>query len=142
MFKIAYKHISPCINVSNLFAYVIIIRHISINNVSKIKFYFKSFYQQLLEYWFELYSVEPENVKDIFEEPLWLNTNIVVGGYPIFYRKWWENNIKYIRDICSVHGTIMRKAELESNFSFVVNQMEYNSVVSAVPNRWRKTIKN
>ena len=46
-----------------------------------------SVYQQLLEYWFELYSVEPENVKDIFEEPLWLNTNIVVGGYSIFYRK-------------------------------------------------------
>ena len=38
MLKIAYKHISPYINVSNLFAYVIIIRHISINNVSKISF--------------------------------------------------------------------------------------------------------
>ena len=101
-----------------------------------------SFYQQLLEYWFELYSVEPENVKDIFEEPLWLNTNIVVGGYPIFYRKWWENDIKYICDICSVDGTIMRKAELESTFSIVVDQMEYNSVVSAIPDRWRKLIKN
>ena len=71
---------------------------------------------------------EPENVKDIFEEPLWLNTNIVVGGYPIFYRKWWENNIKYIRDICSVDGAIMRKAELESTSSIVVDQMEYNSI--------------
>ena len=101
-----------------------------------------SFYQQLLEYWFELYSVEPENVKDIFEEPLWLNTNIIVGGYPIFYRKWWENDIKYICDICSVDGTIMRKAEIESTFSIVVDQMEYNSVVSAIPDRWRKLIKN
>ena len=101
-----------------------------------------SFYQQLLEYWFQLYSVEPENVRDIFEEPLWLNTNIVVGGYPIFYRKWWENDIKYICDICSVDGTIMRKTELESTFSIVVDQMEYNSVVSTIPNRWRKLIKN
>ena len=39
-----------------------------------------SFYQQLLEYWYELYNIETENVKDIFEEPLWLNTNILVGG--------------------------------------------------------------
>ena len=101
-----------------------------------------SFYRQLLEYWFELCSVESENVKDIFEEPLWLNTNIVVGGYPIFCRKWWEKNINYICDICSVDGTIMRKAELESTFSIVVDQMEYNSVVSAIPDRWRKMIKN
>ena len=85
--------------------------------------------------------LKPENVKDIFEEPLWLNTNTVVGGFPIFYRKWLENNIKYICDICSVDGTIMRKAELESTFS-IVDQMEYNSVVSAIPDRWRKMIKN
>ena len=50
----------------------------------------------------------------MFEEPLWLNTNIVIGGYPIFYRKWWENDIKYICDICSVDGTSVRKTELES----------------------------
>ena len=72
----------------------------------------------------------------------WLNTNIVVGGYPIFYRKWWENDIKYICDIYNVDGTIMRKTELESTFSIVVDQMEYNSVVSAIPDRWRKLIKN
>ena len=36
----------------------------------------------------------------------------------------------------------MRKAELESTFSIVVDQMEYNSVVSAIPGRWRKLIKN
>ena len=36
----------------------------------------------------------------------------------------------------------MRKAELESTFSIVVDQMEYNSVVSAIPDRWRKLIKN
>ena len=36
----------------------------------------------------------------------------------------------------------MRKAELESTFSIVVDQMEYNSVVSAIPDRWRKMIKN
>ena len=81
-------------------------------------------------------------LRTFFEEPLWLNTNIVVGGYPIFYRKWWEKNIKNICDICSVDGTIMRKAELESTFSIVVDQMEYNSVVSAIPDRWRKMIKN
>ena len=36
----------------------------------------------------------------------------------------------------------MRKAELESTFSIVVDQMEYNSVVSAIRDRWRKLIKN
>ena len=36
----------------------------------------------------------------------------------------------------------MRKAELESTFSIVVDQMEYNSVVLAIPDRWRKMIKN
>ena len=31
---------------------------------------------------------------------------------------------------------------LESTFSIVVDQMEYNSIVSAIPDRWRKMIKN
>ena len=47
--------------------------------------------------------------------------------------------------ISSIYVTfvaLMRKTELERTFSIVVDQMEYNSVVSAIPDRWRKLIKN
>ena len=47
-----------------------------------------SFYQQLLEYWFDLYSIQQETFNDIFVEPLWFNVNIIIGGSPIFYRQW------------------------------------------------------
>ena len=36
----------------------------------------------------------------------------------------------------------MRKTALESTFGIVVDQMEYNSIVSAVPDIWHKMIKN
>ena len=52
-----------------------------------------SFYQQLLEYSFDLYSIQRETFKDIFVEPLWFNVNIIVGGSPIFYRQWWNQSI-------------------------------------------------
>ena len=72
-----------------------------------------SFYQQLLEYWFDLYSIQPETFKDIFVEPLWFNVNIIVGGSPIFYRQWWNNHIRWICDICNSNGTIMTKEDLQ-----------------------------
>ena len=100
------------------------------------------FYQQLLEYWFDLYSIQPETFKDIFVEPLWFNVNIMVGGSPIFYRQWWKNDIRWICDICNSNGTIMTKEDLQNKFNFVVGQMEYNSLVSAIPDGWRQTIKN
>ena len=39
-----------------------------------------NFYQQLLDYWFEFYSIQPETFKDIFVEPLVFNVNIIAGG--------------------------------------------------------------
>ena len=100
------------------------------------------FYQQQLEYWFELCTNKPESPKDIFEEPLWFNKHILVGGYPVFYKRWWDNNIRSISDICRLDGTIMTRAELQRTWNISVDQMEYNSIVAAIPNGWRRTIKN
>ena len=36
----------------------------------------------------------------------------------------------------------MTKEDLQNKFNFVVDQMEYNSLVSAIPDRWRQMIKN
>ena len=73
------------------------------------------FYQQLLEYWFDLYSIQPETFKDILVEPLWFNVCIIVGGSPIFYRQWWSNNIRWICDIFNWNGT--KKTVLPSNIT-------------------------
>ena len=100
------------------------------------------FYQQLLEYWFDIYSNQPDSAEDIFQQPLWFNSNIVVGRRPVFYKQWWDSSIRYISDICSLNGTIMTKVELENRFDIVVDQMTYNRIVSAVPNEWRQIIKN
>ena len=34
------------------------------------------------------------------------------------------------------------KNKIQAPFSIVVDQMEYNSIVSAIPDKWRKMIKN
>ena len=36
----------------------------------------------------------------------------------------------------------MTKEDLQNKFNFVVDQMEYNSLVSAIPDGWRQMIKN
>ena len=36
----------------------------------------------------------------------------------------------------------MSKEDLQNKFNFVVDQMEYNSLVSAIPDGWRQMIKN
>ena len=86
--------------------------------------------------------VSSPTFKDIFVEPLWFNVNIIVGGSPIFYRQWWNNKTWWICDICNSNGTIMTKEDLQNNINFVADQMEYNSLVSAIPDGWRQMIKN
>ena len=51
-----------------------------------------------------------------------------------------NNNIRLICDICNSNGSFITKEDLQNMFNFVVDQMEYNSLVSAIPDRWRQMI--
>ncbi len=117
---------------SNVFTCKLVEEHISCKCL---------FYQQILQCWFEIVCSPVLTARDIYAEPLWLNSNILIDMQPAFYRRWWESRIRYVCDICNSDGSIMTRQELEGTFKINISCMEYNGIVSAIPRKWRQTIQ-
>ncbi len=60
---------------------------------------------------------------------------------PVLHKDWWAKNIKNISDICNVNGSIMTREQIQDTYEINVDLMKYNSIIAAVPNKWRQTIK-
>ena len=56
-----------------------------------------TFYRELLEWWEKVREIEdPDN---IYKYVLWNNKEIKIDGKSVFYRHFFENNIKYTTDL-------------------------------------------
>ena len=132
-FSLVAKQVAQTDSFGTLFSYNTNIKYID----NKIP----SFYKQIMEYWLELYSTNPTNPNDILNEILWFNKNIIVGDKPLYYKKWAENGIKTIKDITNKDGFLLNTNELSQKLNFVMPTMKWNSLISAIPQHWKKSIR-
>lgn len=101
------------------------------------------YYKQVLDIWYSVYSVAPQNQMQILRERLWMNTLILVDQKPIIngYQSWKDKGIIYIYDIINLEtGQLLQRCEIENRYSFTVDIMKYNSLISAIPREWRSAI--
>jgi len=87
----------------------------------------------VLECWYELYSREPETPIDIAEFSLWDNKFLLIDNKPVYIRSWDISGVNLIRNILDDEGNILTKQLLQTRNNFVIKQMEYNSIVHAIP---------
>ena len=114
----------------------------------KLKYFTQNltpFYKQALDIWYTLYSVEPQD-DHILVEKLWRNSNILIGEKPVIrgYKHWEQNDIVFIQDIVNLDsGELLTHAEMRHKFQSVnIDTMKYNSLVSAIPQRWKSVLKS
>jgi hypothetical protein len=101
-----------------------------------------SFYSQVLEAWYSLYSKTPVGVEEICTEIIWNNKHLTVGGIPVFYRKWYDNGIIQVKDILSESGEILTLNELNESYKLNIGFMEYCSLKNSIPKEWIERLKN
>ena len=71
-------------------------------------------------------------------QTVWWNSNILVNGKPIFLQQCYNKGLLWIHQLF-VNGTAIGiKAAWEV---FNLNVMHYNSIITAVPKRWRNELK-
>ena len=80
--------------------------------------------------------------KDVFAQPIWYNSAILINNKPAFYKIWWENDIKYVHQLYTENGTCRSKIEIEQLSNRNIDQMQYNSIFNAIPKTWRVLLKN
>lgn len=97
----------------------------------------KSYYKQILDIWYDYFSIEPE-MENILFETLYYNKFILVNKRPIQPRiEWSRQDIRHIGDIIDDHGCFKSPP-----FTNQTEHLYFNSIKSAIPIKWRKQIKN
>ena len=98
------------------------------------------FYEQVIKSWYELFNFIPNSPNEILNEYVLHNKSIKIGTKVIDKKYINSPNLKII-DITEKNGfktLIQLNSILENN----ITQMKYNSIISAIPILWKKTIKN
>ena len=95
-----------------------------------------SFYRQVLMYWYSFYSKEPEECY-IKHENLWYNKFILIANKPVCYSDWKSAGITKLNDIFD-NGSVLTKEQLHLKYNLPIKTMTYNSLIQAIPMRWKK----
>ena len=98
------------------------------------------FYEQIFTSWFEIYS-RTSPIHCMFEK-LWDNKFVIVDNKPVHYQTWIDKGIVYLKDIVDTTGKAISKQMLEDKYDFKIKQMDYNSLISAIPAQWRSATLN
>ena len=98
------------------------------------------FYEQLLSYWYELYSKKTCTQSEVLKSSLWNNKFLLLDNKPTIIQSWHNNGIHFFGDIVA-NELILAKSQLENKYNFTINHMDYNCIVSAIPADWKASIK-
>lgn len=99
-----------------------------------------SFWQCVAEAWAEINFEKPKNRVQVLHQVIWFNSCIKIRNQTVFFEKMHRAGISTINDIC-VGNRVMNYAELTSKFGDCVTIMEFNGLVSAIPQEWKRILK-
>jgi hypothetical protein len=100
-----------------------------------------SFYSEIFNTWAHIHFFNPVNNEDICRQELWYNNNINKENKHMVYKDWIKANIRYIQDILNKEGNFLTKSELENKFTIRCKQLEYESLIHAIPQAWKRELK-
>jgi hypothetical protein len=98
------------------------------------------FYDHIMEVWADIHYYNPTKPEDIIEQMICNNSLIKIEHTIISEKRWPFENIKNIKDIIDDRGQIASRDYLANKFNVNIPIMTYNSVISAIPIRWKKII--
>ena len=98
------------------------------------------FHRQVLESWIEVFCVKPETTTEILNEYILYNREIIIGK-KIIASYQLPNKYSYdikIVDILDNKGNILKRSQLKQKLETHLSEMFYDSVVSSIPQVWKK----
>jgi hypothetical protein len=99
------------------------------------------FYNDLFTMWAQIHFCNPKNIEEICQQTLWHNTNIQKENKCIIYKDWEDNHINYIQDLIQSDGNLLTKKEIEKKYDIKCKQLDYESLIHAIPSAWKQEIK-
>ena len=73
---------------------------------------------------------------------IWLNSEIVVNGKPIWFKQWYIQGVVYVSDLINVEEKrFLTFQEFSGKYNFTCPFLQYFSIIDAIPKRWKDTLK-
>ena len=98
------------------------------------------FYRQVLYVWFHIQRIRKKNSQNVPDEIIWLNKCIQIENKYIFYEKWYLKGVVRIKDLTQ-NNKFLSYEEFADKYDLRCNPLEYYGVVNAIPDNWRRMIK-
>ena len=127
----------------NLFLYMSNINKEDLTHKFKVNYLTNTnsrFSNQILQYWYSLYSVEPSDVPQILSERLWDNSFITIDNKPVPSSYISGLKINQVKELYNFN-ILMNRDQLLDKYSINISIMKYNSLVAAIPKHWRQAIE-
>ena len=133
-FMLAKYHIKPKIIFSEFWRLNFSCKHVDVVCNSH------GFCRSVIIVWAKYNYHEVEDVQDIIVQRLWGNSQILVRNKPIFNKNLIEKGIFTILDLYDDQKGHLRTYQDICNMIGNVNFLDYLSILSAIPHKWKKAI--
>ena len=90
--------------------------------------------------WAKVHYYKPKSAECVARELIAYNSFIKVNNRMITYKPFVQN-IKFIQNILNDQGNIANIVYLEKKYDIRIKQMQYHSLISAIPKDWIRMIK-
>ena len=103
-----------------------------------VSFHVNCFWRDVLIAWSFYKYYNPVKLKEIVSQSIWNNSFIKIDGQIIFFRRWFDQGVKYITDILTENGNFKLFIDMQSEFNLNANQfMRYYAIVCAIKSKWK-----
>jgi hypothetical protein len=100
-----------------------------------------NFYKEMFKTWVEMHYKEPANAEEVAREIIWHNNYIKVNSRGINGRIG-KNRLMFIQDLLEPSGKFATYTHLNKKYNVTIDVMTLNSIISAIPTKWKKLINS
>jgi hypothetical protein len=92
--------------------------------------------------WTKIYYKEPEKVDIICRQRICHNFLITVADRPVVNNTCTNNKFIKMKELITDEGKLLTKENMKIMYNVQFKPLEYNSLISAIPKKWKKTLIN
>ena len=81
-------------------------------------------------------------MEDICRQRLCNNSLVTAAGRPVVNNTWIGKNFIKMKDIITEERTLLTEENINTKYDVRFKPLEYNSLGSAIPKKWKKILKN
>ena len=123
LFESAYENIESILNKGDTY-----IEELKNNRNNK-------FWYDVLDAWQKFIPfLKPKTKEDIMGINIWKNSNITIDNTPVFYRRWYEKHVVFIKDLLNIDGKIMSFEEFQDKYEIQCNVLQFLGIKTVITN--------